>query len=316
MKNESPLSLSKTSSYGTTIKLPISCMPSFPPVPPAMAGQAPHLLGYPSSALFESGEVLKAVECQTTMVMSSAHNGVVTPLAAGYQLSAPFYASGLAPAPSESGLTVAGSNGRKRQREQLSFLGDDLSNLFNQQMIDLDRLLAHHTERMRAELAERRKRFSRQLAVVVETVVRKRLKAKDDEIEKVKKLNWAMEERIRTLCVENQVWRELAQTNEATANLLRSNLEQLLAAQIQVKEECDDDAAANDAESCCCGENDDRDAAEPLPSRPCRRCGAKEATMLLLPCRHLSLCAACCPATDSCPICNSFKSGSVNVNLL
>ncbi|KAG0467846.1 hypothetical protein HPP92_017174 [Vanilla planifolia] len=66
---------------------------------------------------------------------------------------------------------------------------------------------------------------------------------------------------------------ELAQTNEATANLLlRTNLEQLLAAQMRVKEEqqrCDDTSATDDAESCCCGENDDREAAASakLPAR-------------------------------------------------
>ncbi|KAJ1406810.1 hypothetical protein SESBI_24785 [Sesbania bispinosa] len=42
-----------------------------------------------------------------------------------------------------------------------------------------------------------------------------RLKAKK-EIEKIGKLNWALEERVKSLCMENQIWRELAQTNEAT----------------------------------------------------------------------------------------------------
>ncbi|CAN1128222.1 Probable BOI-related E3 ubiquitin-protein ligase 3 [Linum perenne] len=51
----------------------------------------------------------------------------------------------------------------------------------------------------------------------------KRLKAKEEEIKKIGKLNWAMEEKVKSLCMENQIWRDLAQTNEATTNALRSN---------------------------------------------------------------------------------------------
>lgn len=181
---------------------------------------------------------------------------------------------------------------------------------------------------MRLELAERRRRFSRQLLAAIENGVSKRLKAKDDEIERMKKLNWAMEERIRTLSVENEIWKELAQTNEATANLLRTNLEQLLATQIRIKEEqqlVDEASPADDAESCCCGGNDDRDtstapaaAAAVAPAaglvRACRSCGERETAALILPCRHLCVCAACAPIINSCPICYGSNTGTVNVN--
>jgi len=36
-------------------------------------------------------------------------------------------------------------------------------------------------------------------------------------------------ERVKSLCVENQIWRDLAQANEATANALSTNLKQVLA---------------------------------------------------------------------------------------
>lgn len=244
------------------------------------------------------------------------------PLAMSGIPSSPFYGSGTAPA--ESGLTESGFAGKKRARETACFIGDEISAHFQQQMLDLDLLLAHHRETMRAEMAERRKSFSRQLAAAIEVGVRKRLKAKEDEMERLRKLNMAMEERIRSLCVENQIWRELAQTNEATANFLRTNLEQILAAQTRLKEEQrrgdEAAAAADDAESCCCGGNDDREspetaAAAAAPVRACRRCGVREPTVFLLPCRHLCLCAACAPASGCCPVCSCCKSGSVHVNL-
>ncbi|KAG0467076.1 hypothetical protein HPP92_018656 [Vanilla planifolia] len=285
-----------------------------------MAVEAHHLRVLAPQFIPNSRELGKATEnssamlgdVQTRFFMSNPLSCQVAPLVYNPVVTA---------APSESSLTVAVSAGKKRTRESVSFLGEDLSSLFQNQMAELDRVLADHTERMRTEHSERRRRFSRQLAAVVEDGVRKRLQAKEQEIERVKKLNWALEERIRTLFVENQIWRELAQTNEATANLLRTNLEQVLAAQVSFKDEqrqgCDVDAGAGDAESCCCGEKDDRKtvALAITPQRACRCCGQKEATVLLLACRHLCLCAGCAPATHSCPVCNCNKSGSVFINL-
>ena len=131
-------------------------------------------------------------------------------------------------------------------------------------------------DKVRMEIEERRKKQARKIMEAIEVGMMKKLSAKEEEIEKIGKLNWALEERVKSLCVENQIWRELAQTNEATANALRTNLEQVLA---QVKDErtrgaglIEDDvdienddvnvpgplgaALADDAQSCC-GENDD-----------------------------------------------------------
>lgn len=115
------------------------------------------------------------------------------------------------------------------------------------------------------EIEEQRKRYSRRIITAVEESIMNKLRAKEVEIEKIGKLNWALEERVKSLCLENQIWRDLAQTNEATANALRTNLEQVLA---QVQDDQDQrqqyhrndngngeaNAAAalmEDAESCC-----------------------------------------------------------------
>uniref|UniRef100_A0A1D1XQS5 Apoptosis 2 inhibitor n=1 Tax=Anthurium amnicola TaxID=1678845 RepID=A0A1D1XQS5_9ARAE len=195
-----------------------------------------------------------------------------------------------------------------------SFLGEDITSAIQQQQLEVDRLIAQHAEKVRRELWERRRQLSRQVAAAVEGWVQRRIRAKEEEIEKMGKLNTALEERVRSLFVENQIWRDLAQTNEAAANALRSDLEQVLAHATAATP-----AGADDAESCCddnMGESDPAAAAGGRRRRRlCRGCWAGEPSVLLLPCRHLCLCAACGPAVVACPVCRCDKNGSVNVNM-
>lgn len=178
----------------------------------------------------------------------------------------------------------------------------------------------------------------------MEETVMKKLRAKDEEIDKIGRLNWALEEKVKSLCVENQIWRELAQTNEATANALRNNLEQvLLAQQLPPDNVENNDAAAaallDDAQSCCgsnlvAEEGDGAATSGPLHEmemnkgekrrkhgsgygcgRLCRNCGKEEASVLLLPCRHLCLCGVCGPSLHTCPICLCAKNGTLYLNL-
>ncbi|GAB2276465.1 hypothetical protein Dimus_011189 [Dionaea muscipula] len=127
-----------------------------------------------------------------------------------------------------------------------SFLGQDLSLQFMQQQWEIDRLISYHMEKVRLEIEERRAVQSKRIVSAIEAAVSKRLRDRDDEIVKIGKVNYALEERVKTLCVENQIWRELAQTNEATANALQAKLEQLLSHSDPVV-----GAEEDDAESCC-----------------------------------------------------------------
>ncbi|CAA2993017.1 probable BOI-related E3 ubiquitin- ligase 3 [Olea europaea subsp. europaea] len=282
-----------------------------------------------------------------------------------------------APMKSESGLSYAVPVSRKRSSDAMNpllssfpavqnqnanyrcgsftFLGEDISFQIQQQQLEIDRFIAHQTEKVRMEMEDRRKRYSRRIVAAVEGNIMKKLKAKEDEIEKIGKLNWALEGRVKSLCVENQIWRDLAQTNEATVNTLRCNLEQVLA-QVQGdrnQRHRADEELANDAQSCC-GSNFEEIERQTLAectetnahctncnnngcnctgnsgdnrgwkscsysnsnrNRLCRSCGKVESSVLLLPCRHLCLCTFCGSSLSTCPICNSIKTASLNVDM-
>ncbi|KAJ6847176.1 putative BOI-related E3 ubiquitin-protein ligase 3 [Iris pallida] len=242
--------------------------------------------------------------------------------------AAPIAAAGYV-VPSESGLTVVAGDdlSRKRPRGTTNLENIPPSHVHPQQMAQFDRLVVQHDEKVRAEMMERR-RFAKQVMAAVEERVSKRLRAKDEEIEQISKLNWAMEEKIKSLATENQVWRYLAQTNEAAANALRTNLEQLLLAeQLRAKElDHNNSTSADDAESCCGDNFDDhrddddggRDGAKTSVGdwrKLCRNCCADQPSVLLMPCQHLCLCTSCASTTNACPICKCCKTGSVHVNL-
>lgn len=210
-----------------------------------------------------------------------------------------------------------------------SFLGEDISLQIHQQQNDIDRLVSQHLEKVRSEVEERRKRQARRIIEAIEVGVMKRLKLKEEEIEKMGKLNWALEERVKSLCIENQLWRDMAQTNEAAVNALRNNLEQVLC---QVNEDrnhvggggIEDPATAlvDDAQSSC-GSNEEEEEEEKVwrvvkgktvkskngggedtgsrKKRMCRNCEKEESSVLLLPCRHLCLCTVCGSSVHTCP---------------
>lgn len=177
------------------------------------------------------------------------------------------------------------------------------------------------------QIEERRKKNSRTIIAALEEGMTQRLREKEEEIVKMAKLNWALEEKIKSLCMENQIWRELAQTNEATANALRSNLKQVLE---QVLNDdfrnrntaADEDKAADDAQSCCESNNEEmRTLAEQDSSNSnmmmmmCKHCRKIESRVLLLPCRHLCLCTVCASSVNICPICKSTNNITIHVQM-
>ncbi|KAH7673676.1 E3 ubiquitin-protein ligase BOI-like protein [Dioscorea alata] len=203
---------------------------------------------------------------------------------------------------------------RKRQRDDsdvLSFFAgdDDVALRLHQQWLDIDYLLGNYEEKMRKEMEEKRKRAMKEVMVAVEEMVMRRMRAKEQEMEMITKFNWALEEKIRSLAMENQVWRDVAQSNETAAIILQRNLELVLAKEKEEEEEC---AGVEDVESCWWGGSGEE---EGYWRRRCRSCGVGEVGVVVLPCRHLCVCLACAAGVVGCPVCRAEIDDKMFVNM-
>lgn len=254
-----------------------------------------------------------------------------------------------------SGLTYNISVSRKRSRDSLSqmyatpnfpatpkdnsasqftsFTGEDILPQIQQYQLEIDALISQHTKKIRLELEERQKQQTRLLAAAIGEGVTKKLREKDEQIQRMGKLNLVLQERVKSLYVENQLLRDLAQTSEATANSLRTNLEQVLlhvSGDERIAAGAGGGAAVEEDVESCCGSSDhgrdaeggnaqDKDDGDGCSTdRKCKRCGKKESCVLLLPCRHLCLCSVCGSGShllQSCPVCNSTMDATLHVNM-
>ncbi|KAJ6410599.1 hypothetical protein OIU84_007362 [Salix udensis] len=322
-----------------------------------MAVETPHMnLNFPSQLLTDR-DFVKANQANMNLYNTQMDSGLVFNEPVPETLMS-FYQSSLGCDPmsakasnkDDSSLTYnvpAAAAPRKRARDSInddnfdafhasqktkvsplsSFIDHDILFQIQQQQSEIDRFIADHNQKVRMELEERKRRQSRMLVSAIQEGMIKKMKEKDEEIQRMGKLNWFLQEKVKSLYLENQIWRDSAQTNEAAANSLRSNLEQVLA-------HVSGGAAtlADDAESSCCGSSDygrctvaggeegeakdGNNRSNLNHSRMCKKCGERDSTVLLLPCRHLCLCTLCgSNLIGTCPVCDSVMNASVHVNL-
>ncbi|XP_037446072.1 probable BOI-related E3 ubiquitin-protein ligase 3 [Triticum dicoccoides] len=212
---------------------------------------------------------------------------------------------------------------KRTRHQQSSMLGAAQA---QQQPIVVDHNLRNHAKKVCTTSREQRQRH---ISMMISTVVaraRKQLEAKEQEIEWIRSVNWALKERIRNLHIEAQVWRNVAQSNETVANVLRADLQQVLEQQAVRGSGSND---SEDAAGSCwgekhvafCREEQEEEEGETPGVEPrvtevemCKGCGQSAPVVLLLPCRQLCVCAPCAEAAQVCPSCICVKTGSISIN--
>ncbi|KAK1283065.1 hypothetical protein QJS10_CPB21g00123 [Acorus calamus] len=184
-------------------------------------------------------------------------------------------------------------------RSSFSIQGGDLFTRMQMDHQELERFIFSQTEKTMVELEQKRRRHLATVLRVVEDRMQCVLRGKDEEIAILGRKNSSLEERVRVLEMEGQIWKTLAQNNEATITALQVDIENARNDNGAVNLEAEDSASS-------CHVDD---------GRYCRGCNRCDISVLVLPCRHLCLCSECDPKTDTCPVCMGAKNASLRVRL-
>ncbi|XP_037467335.1 BOI-related E3 ubiquitin-protein ligase 1-like [Triticum dicoccoides] len=190
---------------------------------------------------------------------------------------------------------------------------------------EIDRLLQEHAERLRLALADTRRRQNRSLLGAAEALAARRVREVEAETFKAARRGVELEERLARLRAEAASWQAKAMSDQSTAAALHAQLQQEAATAQAGSGKAAEEAegAADDAESGFIDPDRVVEVVAPPPARPCRACRLRPATTVLLPCRHLCVCAACDPgasasqagtaAAAACPACRCPITGTVQV---
>lgn len=137
------------------------------------------------------------------------------------------------------------------------------------------------------------------------------IKQKEAEAEKAARCNAELSARASQLSAEAEIWQAKARAQEAVAAALQAQLQQAMVSGGACVSTGQEVAAreAEDAESSYI----DPERVVVVSGPGCKACGKRVASVVLLPCRHLCVCSECDDVVQSCPLCLSFRSSSIQV---
>ncbi|RCV07825.1 hypothetical protein SETIT_1G276600v2 [Setaria italica] len=197
-----------------------------------------------------------------------------------------------------------------------STVSDELAAQVKQHDDEIDRFIREQGEQLRRAMADRLRRHNRAILVKADQSAARRLREKAAEAEREARRGAELEERLARLRGEAAAWQAKALSEQAAAVTLHAQLQQAAAVARASVEELGD---AGPAESSSSAYVDPRRTG-PSPDRACLGCRLRPASVVLLPCRHLSLCGECFAASDAdaamaCPVCLCVRTGSVEAIL-
>ncbi|OEL36139.1 hypothetical protein BAE44_0002842 [Dichanthelium oligosanthes] len=200
-------------------------------------------------------------------------------------------------------------------------VSDELAAQVKQHDDEIDRFILEQGEQLRRAMADRLRRHNRAILVKADQSAARRLREKAAEAEREARRGAELEERLARLRGEAAAWQAKALSEQAAAVTLHAQLQQAAAAARASVEElaAGGGGGAGPAESSSSAYVDPRRTG-PSSDRACLGCRLRPASVVLLPCRHLSLCGECFAAGDAdaamaCPVCLCVRTGSVEAIL-
>ncbi|KAL4570538.1 hypothetical protein LXL04_026194 [Taraxacum kok-saghyz] len=185
-------------------------------------------------------------------------------------------------------------------------------NIINQQQDEIDNYLLVQGEECRRNLSEKMQRHYTALIGAAKDSASRMIRDKEAVAEKAIRRNVELEARASQITAEAQVWQAKARAQEAVAAALQAQLQQAMVTGVGGCSSQGEEVAAGDAEDAGSSYIDPERVV--VVSGPgCKACGKRVASVVLLPCRHLCVCTECDDVVQSCPLCLSFRSSSIEV---
>ncbi|KAJ1277720.1 hypothetical protein BS78_04G025400 [Paspalum vaginatum] len=231
----------------------------------------------------------------------------------------------------EHNSSITSGSGSMSSLPATMSLVDDVMAELDKENKEISYYLRLQAEQIGKQMKEVNQRRMIYFLAKLERAVGKKLREKELEAEAMNRKSKELNEQIRQVAMEVQSWQSAALYNQSVADSLKSRLMQVVAQGTNLTREGSGDSEEDNNNA---GSSQDPNTGVPegffqssllgggggqstatLGLGACRWCGGKEASVLVMPCRHLCLCVDCERVSDVCPVCRFPKSSSVEINM-